>query len=58
MVGEADLLVEPFATLVAGVGPHAAVGEAKTNRTLNSHLAAVFRSTYNAIHHSVMHIVS
>ena len=44
MVGEADLLVEPFATLVAGVGPHAAGGEAKTNRTLNSHLAAVFRS--------------
>ncbi len=30
MVGETDLLVESFATLVAGVRPHTTVGEAET----------------------------
>ena len=30
MVGQAHLLVEAFATLLARMGPHAAVGEAET----------------------------
>ncbi len=35
VVGEADLLVESLPALVAGVGPHAAVGEAETADRLN-----------------------